>query len=136
MNCSIVHKGVVRSVTDNEILVAIATQSACGDCHAKNICGFSEISEKIVRIDKNTKTSVTIGDEVQLEMASSLGMKAVLMAYIIPLFILVATLFISMFFTNDLIAALLSIGITACYYLFLYKKSRKIEREFSFSIKN
>ncbi len=135
MNCTIVHKGVVRSITDDTILVVIATQSACGDCHAKNICGFSEISEKIVHIANDKVRMFNIGDEVQLEMASSLGIKAVLMAYIVPLFILVATLFIAMHFTNDLIAAMLAIVITTCYYLFLYKKNRKIERKFSFSIK-
>lgn len=136
MNCSIVHKGVIRSITDDTILVAIATQSACGDCHAKNICGFSEVSEKIVHVPNKENQMFKIGDEVQLEMSSSLGIKAVLMAYIVPLFILITTLFISMCFTNDLIATLLALGITAGYYLFLYKKSRKIEREFSFSIKN
>lgn len=134
MNCSIVHKGVVRSITDDTISVAVATQSACGDCHAKTICGFSEITEKIIHVT-NEKQNIQIGDEVQLEMTSTLGTKAVVMAYIIPLFILITTLFISMNFTNDLIATLISIGFTACYYLFLYKKSRKIEREFSFSIK-
>ena len=53
MNCSVTHKGIVKSVADDMITVAIATESACGDCHAKNICGFIEISEKVVHVQNN-----------------------------------------------------------------------------------
>lgn len=134
MNCSIAHKGVVRTITNDMITVAIATESACGDCHAKNICGFSEVSEKIVHVSNNGSQNVQIGDEIQVTMDSSLGTKAVLLAYIIPLFILIASLFFFLQISTELVAALVAIALVVCYFLILHKKRNQLERKFSFSI--
>lgn len=134
MNCSIAHKGVVRTITNDMITVAIATESACGDCHAKNICGFSEVSEKIVHVSNNGSQNVQIGDEIQVTMDSSLGTKAVLLAYIIPLFILIASLFFFLQISTELVAASVAIALVVCYFLILHKKRNQLERKFSFSI--
>jgi len=134
MSCSIAHKGVVQSITDDMITVAIATESACGDCHAKNICGFTEISEKVVHVQNKDFKNIQIGDEIHVTMDSSLGTQAVLLAYIIPLFILIATLFIGLRFSNELIATVISLTLVVCYYVVLYKKNNLLERKFSFSL--
>ena len=134
MNCSVTHKGIVKSVTDDMITVAIATESACGDCHAKNICGFTEISEKVVHVQNNNYKNINIGDEVHVSMDSSLGTQAVVWAYILPLVILVATLFIGLQFSNELIATAIALTFVVCYYVVLYKKNNLLERKFSFSL--
>lgn len=134
MNCAIAHKGIVRTISDDMITVAIAAESACGDCHAKTICGFSEVSEKLVHVQNNSARNVQVGDEVAVAMDSTLGTKAVLLAYIIPLFILIATLFILLQFTTDLLATTIALALVACHFLILHKNKNKLERKFSFSI--
>lgn len=133
--CSISHKGIVREISESMIIVAIAAESACGDCHAKTICGFSEISEKLVHVQKDCSKQLKPGDEVQVVMDSKLGTKAVLWAYIIPLFILIASIFICMQFTNELLAACIGVSLVACHYVLLYKNQDKLDKRFSFSIK-
>lgn len=134
MSNPIMHTGVIRSINDDTITVAIATQDSCGNCHAKNICGLSEVSEKLIYVKKNTE-NLHVGDEVQVVMDSSLGTKAVVLAYLLPLFILIVSLFICLQFTNELIAALVAISLLVCHFLVLHKYRDKIERKFSFSIK-
>ncbi|MCQ2960262.1 MAG: SoxR reducing system RseC family protein [Bacteroidales bacterium] len=134
MSCSIAHKGIVREISDATVTVAITTKSACGDCHAKNICGFSEISEKFIHIKREKNLSIQLDEEVNIIMESSLGTKAVLLAYIIPLFLFMVSLFILLIFTTELIASLISVTLLTAYFYFLHHHKDKIEKKFSFSI--
>lgn len=135
MSCSISHKGIVRSVSDEMIVVAITAESSCGDCHAKTICGFSEISEKLVHVKPDGDKQFNPGDEIQVVMDSNVGTKAVLWAYIIPLFILMASILLCMQFTNEFVAFCVAIALVSCHYLLLYKNKQRLERKFSFEIK-
>ena len=135
MSCTISHKGIVRSVSDDIITVAIAAESSCGDCHAKTICGFSEISEKLVHVKPECDKQFKPGDEIQVVMDSNVGTKAVLWAYMIPLFILMATIFICMQFTSELISFFVALTLVSCHYFLLYKNKQRLERKFSFAIK-
>ncbi len=134
MSNSIMHHGVIRSINDDIITVAIDAESSCGNCHAKTICGLSEVTEKLVYVKKTTE-NLHVGEEIEITMDSSLGTKAVVLAYILPLFILIASLFICLQYTNELIAALISISLIGCHFWLLHKYRDKIERKFSFSIK-
>ena len=135
MSNPIIHTGVIRSINDDTITVAIAVEASCGNCHAKSICGLSEVSEKLVYIKKTTE-NLHIGDEVQVYMNSSLGAKAVVLAYLLPLLILIGSLFICLQFTNELIASLVALLLIAGHFYLLSRFSDKLERKFSFSIKN
>lgn len=134
MSNSIMHTGIVRCINDEKVTVAIDAESSCGNCHAKTICGLSEVSEKLIYV-KTTTENLHVGDKIQVVMDSSLGTKAVVLAYILPLFILIASLFICLQYTNELIAALISISLMGCHFWVLHTYRDKIERKFSFSIK-
>lgn len=135
MSCTISHSGVVRSVSDEMIVVSIAAKSSCGDCHAKTICGFSEISEKLVHIKPDCDKQFKPGDEIQVVMDSSIGTKAVLWAYMIPLFILMATVLICMQFMNELASFCIACTLLGCHFFLLHKNKQRFERNFSFKIK-
>lgn len=134
MKCTISHKGVIRSISNECITIAIKAESACGGCHAKTICGLSEVSEKLVNVRQHDYKNLHIGDTVLVSMDSSLGTKAVLLAYIIPLFILISSLLICLLFANELIAATVAILVVFCYFWILYKNKSVLEQKFSFSI--
>lgn len=76
---------------------------------------------------------VKVGDEVVVEVESRLGWKAVLLAFLLPLLVMIAVLLLVSRWYDDVVsgtAALCSLGV---YYILLrLLGGRKIEREFVF----
>jgi len=76
-----------------------------------------------------------VGEEVNVVMRQSLGRKAVMLAYVLPLVALVASLLI--LFSVGLpegVAGLLSLGILAVFYSVLHLFRSKLDKEFNFNI--
>ena len=84
------HIGKVVSVTPKETLVEIVSHSACSACHAAGLCGLSEYTEKAVQVPTDPFSAPQVGDEVEVVLSSSMGMKAVWIAYFVPLLVLLA----------------------------------------------
>ena len=83
MKDTIQHNGKVEQITDDIVYVRIIQQSACSGCHAKNMCGASESKEKIIEIPDRSG-NYTINENVLICGKSSLGLQAVLLAFVIP----------------------------------------------------
>jgi sigma-E factor negative regulatory protein RseC len=134
MATKISHPGVVESVGAEGVLVRMESTSACGACRAKAACGMSEMQEKRVQLPAGLQL-FSVGEAVNVVMRQSLGTKAVMLAYVLPLAALLASLLL--LFSLGLpegAAGLLSLGILALYYLALYLFRSKLNREFSFDI--
>ena len=67
---------------------------------------------------------------------TSMGMRAVFLAFGIPLLILLAALFVSMRMTGDdaLLSAVIALCAVVPYYLIIYLSKDKLDRTFSFTI--
>ncbi|MFA7227321.1 MAG: SoxR reducing system RseC family protein, partial [Dysgonamonadaceae bacterium] len=76
-------------------------------------------------------------DRVTIEGKASLGYKAVLWAYVIPLVLIVAMVILSTYIwhLNEIQTALLAISILAPYYVLLYLLRNKMTKIFTFTIK-
>ncbi len=134
-NNTISHKGIVRSVSPDKTVVEILSTSACASCHAAGLCTASEAAKKeVVVMTEPGKYSV--GEEVEVFLAESLGLKAVLISYVIPLVILLI-LVVSLTYTNihEAVAALIGIAAAGLYYLILYFRRDTISKEYSFQIR-
>lgn len=81
------HRGRVLSVDAEKIRVEIISSSACTSCHAAGLCSMSEAVKKIVDVPAFGNSGYAPGDEVELVLTASMGMKAVLAAYAVPLVI-------------------------------------------------
>ncbi|MDR0418883.1 MAG: SoxR reducing system RseC family protein [Prevotellaceae bacterium] len=128
------HLGKVADLTPEGILVAIVSESACASCHAKGACSMFDMKEKNILIPPGFQT-FEIGETVNVLLRQSLGMKAVMYAYMIPLVVLVLSLVILISFeVSDLYAGLLSLGITTAYYIVLYFFRDKLDKQFSFEL--
>ncbi len=128
------HTGLIKSITNNKIIVNLIRHSLCGTCHAKGICSVSEVEEKLVEIFSYNKEYI-VGEEVNVVLKKSLGFKALFLSYILPLIILLITLFLSFFITkNEGLAGLFSVGILLPYYSGLYFFKGKIDNAFNFEI--
>ena len=129
------HRGRVESVNGSHIVVRIIQTSACSACSIKGHCNASESKEKLIDVYK-ANASYQVGEEVVLCGTTSKGMQAVLLAFGVPLLILLLALAISMHLTNDdaLISSLVGLLSIVPYYLVIYFCKDKLKKTFSFTI--
>ena len=115
------HKGMIVSVGKDKVSVQIVSESACSACHAAGLCGAAESKKKIVDVPAYGDRSYSIGQEVEVCLARKMGLKAVLLSYVIPLVILlILVLSLPYIGFGELASGLVSIGGIAVYYLILY----------------
>ena len=130
------HLGIVESVCSGHVVVRVMQASACGSCAAAELCRSSESKEKLIDV-YGSYPELQVGQRVMVEGATSQGLKAVTLAYIIPLVLMILTLFLFMYLTsNDALAALVSLLAVAIYYFVLHLMKCKLSGKFSFKITN
>jgi sigma-E factor negative regulatory protein RseC len=139
-NCQIdsyVQNGIIERLDREIYFISITSQSACAACHSKAICGMTEGKDKTIEVPRKRNDDFKIGDEVEVLMEKSIGSKAVFIGYIIPFFMLLITLIVSLeLFQSEIISGILSITILAVYYFSLYYLRDKIKKNFKFSIRH
>ena len=131
------HDGIVDSIEGNCIHVRIVQASACAACGAKSLCSAAESKEKIVDVYGADTTAYQVGQRVMVEGAASMGMKAVRLAFLFPLLLLVAAVALVMWLAdgNEALAALAALLVLTVYFLLLFVNKKKLAREFTFIIK-
>lgn len=128
------HSGRIVKIDSNLITVEIISESACASCHAAALCGMSEAKSKLV--DVPSELGYSVGEEVWINMKKTMGMKAVAVAYVYPLFVLVAALLICIAAgVAELSSGLIAIGTVALYYFVIYLLRGKLKNEYTFYIK-
>jgi len=134
----ILHTGRIVEIGPQMISVEIVNKSACAACHAKGVCGASDEQVRIIDIPQTISTRVEdyrVGEEVNLKLSQSLGIRAVFIAYVVPLIVLMASILVlSSILTEQLYVGLCSLAAVAVYYIFVAIFRDKLERVFTFSI--
>ena len=132
---TISHEGIVTKITDDELEIKILAQSACAACHAKSACGMGEQAEKILTVPRPKDKDFTLNQKVNVKMAIGQGNKAAVLAYLIPILLLLAVLFVCLGLgVNEGLSALISIVALVPYYIILYLKRDKLKNEFLYII--
>lgn len=137
MNNNIKHLGIVESIDGSHVRVKILQSSACSSCSVKGHCNISETKEKIIDIhDKESADCCSVGQEVMVCGTTSMGMKAVVLAFVLPFIVLLAALFVTMRVTDgdEAASALVSICTLIPYYIIIYLLRNRISRTFSFTL--
>ena len=112
----------------------IEQQAACASCHAKGACSVAEKEDKIIEVFYS-KNDIKKGDKVLLIGQSSLGLYAVLLAYVLPFLLILVTLFIASVFTdNELLSGTISLSVVLPYYVVLSMNKKRLKKKFSFEI--
>ena len=132
MTNTIEHQGIIISIDDSVAHVKIEQTSVCASCHVKTVCGASEKTEKIIDahiVDDTLK----IGDSVTIIGQKSLGIRAVLLAYVLPFVLIVAVLFVAnIFTTNELVIGTCALTSLIPYFIVLRLMRNKIQAKFQF----
>jgi sigma-E factor negative regulatory protein RseC len=132
---TISHEGVVTKITDDELEIKILAQSACAACHAKSACGMGEQAEKKLTVPRPQGKDFALNQKVNVKMAIGQGNKAAVLAYLIPILLLLAVLFLCLGLgMNEGLAALISIVALIPYYIVLYLRRDKLKQKFDYIV--
>ena len=126
MSESINHTGFVEKIDGDTVFVRITQQSACS---------ASEKKDKIIEVpDRSGRFHVN--EEVIICGQNSMGLQAVLLAFVIPLVIVVGAIVIG---TNlqwdETTSGLTGLSLLLPYYCILYLMRDKLKRRFIFTLK-
>ena len=111
------HQGIVENINGSHLQVRIIQTSACASCSIKGHCSSADTKEKLIDVTDDNVSSYQPGDRVWVIGELSMGVMAVLLAFILPFFVLIFSLFIFMAIWNDeLGSALCSLALLIPYY--------------------
>ena len=145
------HDGIIIALNeDGTALVRIVQTSACAACKAKAMCASAESAEKEMTVVLLDDEQWAVGNEVEVMVQQKMGWKAVVLAYLLPFFVMLAVMFIG----NGLLAmgdgatgllgdeakreavlGTVALCAMALYYLVLGMFKDKLQKEFSFTAK-
>ncbi len=129
------HEGVVLAVEGGTAKVQIEQTSACAGCHAKSACTAFDKKEKVVDAIIDGESIFHVGERVLLQGKKSIGFKAVMIAFVVPFLLILATLVVlSLLTVAESVAAFASLSILVPYYFVIFLFRNRIQREFKFYV--
>ncbi|WP_195461395.1 SoxR reducing system RseC family protein [Alistipes sp. D31t1_170403_E11] len=130
------HSGVVERTERDMVYVRITSRSACGTCKAREACGLAEAQDKIVVVTTPEAGQYAAGGAVMVGVRRSAGIRAVVLAYVGALVVLLAVLVgaIVLAGLSEGLSALAAIAGVGVYYFVLWLFRRKIEHTIQFTI--
>ena len=132
------HDGIIIALNeDGTALVRIVQTSACAACKAKAMCASAESAEKEMTVVLLGDEQWAVGNEVEVMVQQKMGWKAVVLAYLLPFFVMLAVLFIgnAIWVVREEVLGTVALCALALYYLVLGMFKDKLQKEFSFTAK-
>ena len=129
------HEGIIESLGAEGCTVRILQASACSSCSARQLCRSSESKEKLVEVRGHYPT-LHVGDRVMLVGSVRQGLRASVLAYVVPLVIMLVVLFLVTHHYGEKPGALAALLALALYYGVLFLLKDKLAGQFSFRIEN
>jgi len=131
----VTHEGIVVSSQQGLVQVQMQVVSACHTCEAHARCTFAEKKDKTVDINTPQWQSYAPGDRVTVIINSGHGLLAVLIAYILPAILILAT-FATLYALRlpELWVAIASLAVIGIYTAALYLFRNRLQRKFTFRL--
>lgn len=132
----ICHIGTVIRTSPERVQVLIEQVSACDMCRAKKFCTAADVREKTIDARTGGQT-FAVGDKVVVSARGSMGLKAVWVAYVLPLAVMMAVLFVvaGLMPGKEAVAALAALGALAVYYVILAFMRNRVRQSFTFEVR-
>jgi sigma-E factor negative regulatory protein RseC len=97
---------------------------------------MADLAEKTVEVPTDPYAGYGVGDEVEVLLKASMGMKAVWLAYFIPLLIVIAVILgLVTLGVGEVPAGVSGLGALALYYFLLWLFRDRLKNEYIFTIK-
>lgn len=137
MDNKIHHSGIIDSIGEGIIKVRILQTSACAACKVASHCNAAESKVKIVDVVCHDTAQYKAGQEVVVSALRNVISHAMMLAFALPLVLMVVTLVSVMLWTDDEgTAGLASLAVLVPYFLVVWLFRDRIGRKISFSIDN
>ena len=134
MSQDISHIGIVESTDGQLVRVRVEQSSACSSCAAARYCRSGERQERIIEAVAEGKGCQT-GDEVIVSGSMRQSRFAVMVAYIVPLALLMGVLLaVTLLGGSEGLAAVSSLAVVAAYYAVMACFRKRMAREFQFRV--
>lgn len=146
MNDQIRHEGKVEQIDGTHLRVRIVQTSACLHCKIAGHCNSAESKEKIVDVWTKHAANYRVGQQVCVVMGGKLGLKAVFLAFVVPVILATLLIFAVLQMTspeglwpldepyNQGAAAVAGLLTFVVYYIGLYFFRDAMQEKFQFRI--
>ena len=96
---------------------------------------MTETTEELIQVPLQDN-SIKSGDTVLINMQHSLGLKAVLIAYVFPfLATLISIIILTEIGVHEAIAGLIGLGVLVPYFILLKNQKKYLHKTFTFNIR-
>jgi sigma-E factor negative regulatory protein RseC len=136
VSSEISHSGVIEHIEEGCVKVLIQQPSACASCQIAGHCGASDGSDKTVDVHVGDMAGRwSVGQRVKVVASNSVARLALLLGFVLPLFVVLAVLLTVLWLTNsEGTAALVAVLVLVPYYLGLWLQRDRISRRVVFRI--
>ena len=135
MSDIVTHDGIVESIGDGMVRVRIVQTSACAACKVAGHCNAAEAKEKLVDVYTAEYNRWKVGDAVKVAASQQMATRALLLAFGLPLLVLLTVLLVVLWLTGrEGLAALCGLGALLPYYGVLWCFRGRLQQRLAFWI--
>lgn len=132
---TIKHAGVIRAINGATAEVEIESSSACTACKARSMCNASESKVKMISAQIAAGEAFELGQQVEVVGEERMGLVAVLLAYVLPLLLMLSILIVAKRVgASDAQGGLAALGALIPYYIVIYLLRRELNKKIIFTI--
>ena len=129
------HLAKVVSVSTSSLKLEISRHSACHNCEAQNGCSIRECQNRIINVPTIRAKQFSIGEEVVVSISQNSGYWALFFCYVLPLIIMLISLFTTYHLTqNEIKSGISAIIILIPYYFGLFLSNKYIAPKFQIRV--
>ena len=130
------HSGEVIRTESGRVYVRMSVDSACSGCHARMVCGVDESKDRVVEVATPMAHDYQVGDCVEVALRQkSMGTISVVLAYVVPFFVLTLLLVgLSALGVSEAAAAGVALAGVALYYVVLWLMRDRVKSRIEFTI--
>lgn len=129
------HKAKIVQVLPNFVEAEVEVKSACAQCALQKACQMHEVSQRKIIIPLEQGKIYQVGEVVNVSISLEEGMLAAFYAYVLPLILVLLTLFISLMSgVSEIISGICSIIVLIPYYFGVFLKKNFFARKLNFKI--
>ncbi len=111
-------QATIISKNGSQLLCRVECGDACQGCAARKVCSNSEDKEGKTLTLISYNDSHRVGDTITVEVSVAMGLRAVLLAYIIPVFVIIVSLLVlQQLGFSELVSGLSAIGAMVLYFI-------------------
>ena len=124
-----VEQGVVSEIKNGNAVIKVSYNEECAKC------GMCLKKDKFMLLTASNDLNAKVGDLVKVERVKEVKFTAILLTFLIPLFLLVIGVVIGILLHNELLSVAFGVGLIALWYLILAFIDKKFSKSKNYSLK-